>query len=70
MYFLYKFAKDVYKSLTGTDPIGDLEALNQLNKLTNVAIPYPLADIDKRRIRFTDVVDSGDMSKVVISSIK
>ena len=66
----YKFAKDVYKSLTDTDPVGDLEALNQLNKLTNVAIPYPLADIDKRTVRFTDVVDSDKMSKVVLSTVK
>ncbi len=66
----YKFAKDVYKSLTDTDPDGDLEALNQLNELTNVAIPYPLADIDKRIIRFTDIINSDEMSKVVISSAK
>ena len=66
----YKFAKDVYKSLTGTDPADDLEALNQLNQLTNVSIPYPLADIDKRIVRFTDVVNVDDMTKVVLDSAK
>lgn len=65
----YKFARDVYKSLTGKLPSGDLEALAELNELTEEAIPYPLVDIDKRQIRFTEIVDSESMSQVVLKSI-
>ena len=65
----YKFAQDVYKSLTDTAPTGDLEALKELNDLTHVSIPYPLVDIDKRKIRFDGVSNAEDMSKRVIESI-
>lgn len=65
----YKFAKDVYKSLVDKLPSGDLEALNELNALTNEPIPYPLTDIDKRKIRFDEVVEAENMSNVVLRNI-
>lgn len=65
----YKFARDVYKSLTDKLPSGDLEALKELNQLTTVDIPYPLVDIDKRAIRFEGVSDSGDMKNRILESI-
>lgn len=65
----YKFARDVFKSLTDKCPSGDLEALTELNELTNEPIPYPLANIDKRTIRFTDVIEANDMGKTVLKSI-
>ena len=65
----YKFACDVYKSLTQTAPSGDLEALEELNALTDEPIPYPLADIDKRTVRFEDVIDVENMTSTVLQSI-
>ena len=65
----YKFACDVYKSLTQTAPSGDLEALGELNALTGEPIPYPLADIDKRKVRFEDVIDVENMTSTVLQNI-
>ena len=65
----YKFACDVYKSLTQTSPTGDLEALEELKELTGEPIPYPLADIDKRKVRFEDIIDVENMTSTVLKSI-
>lgn len=65
----YKFARDVYKSLTNSLPTGDLEALDELNTLTGEQIPYPLVDIDKRLVRFENVIDIDDMISEVLKSI-
>ena len=65
----YKFARDVYKSLTNSLPSGDLEALAELNALTGEDIPYPLVDIDKRKIRFENVIDVENMTSEVLKSI-
>ena len=65
----YKFAQDVYKSLTNKLPTGDLEALKELNDLTHVSIPYPLVDIDKRTVRFDGVSNTEDMKNIILASI-
>ncbi len=57
----YKFAADVYKSITGKAPTDELSALNELSELTGTEIPYPLCDIDKREIRFKTVIDKQSM---------
>ncbi len=57
----YKFAADVFKSITGEKPADELSALEELSKLSGVAIPYPLADIDKREIRFREVISKEEM---------
>ena len=61
----YKFAKDVYRSLTGKTADGDLEALAQLNALTGVAVPYPLEGIGERAVRFKDVIAASGMKDAV-----
>lgn len=65
----YKFAKNVYKSLTGKAPSGDLEALDELFALTGVRIPFPLAGIGNRQIRFDKVIDKSEIKNFVIKSI-
>ena len=66
----YKFATDVYTSLTG-EKVGDaLEAPEILSKATNTEIPYPLRDIAKRRIRFTKVVKPCEMAESVLDYLK
>lgn len=66
----YKFASSVYHALTGKDAEGDLEALDALASLTGVAIPAPLADIAKRKVRFDTVMDAADMPASVIAFAK
>ena len=61
----YKFASDVYASLTGVTPEDGLEALKELTKLSGVEIPYPLKDIDKREVRFKDVIKKEEMPEKV-----
>ena len=65
----YKFASDVYKSITGSQPADELSALNELSELTKTEIPYPLSGIDKRAIRFDKVIDKVDMREALISTL-
>lgn len=48
----YKFAPSVLADLTGKTPENELDALDELEALTAVPIPAPLAGIGGRRIRF------------------
>ncbi len=57
----YKFAADVYKSITDERPSDELAALEELSKLTGTEIPYPLKDIDTRRIRFKKTIKKEAM---------
>ena len=65
----YKFAADVYRSLTGKSPSGDLEALDELKDLTAVPIPFPLDGIGERKIRFTGAIEKSDMKKYLLEHI-
>ncbi len=57
----YKFARDVYASLTDVKP-DDLEALNLLCSLTGTEIPAPLANIGERTVRFDKVAKIDEMA--------
>ena len=61
----YKFAGDVYCSLTGVKPENDLEALDLLNKLTSAEIPSPLSDIAKREIIYGESIAKELMEESV-----
>ena len=61
----YKFAKDVYSSLTGKTA-DDLEALSALCQLTGVEIPAPLANIDKRTVLHTETIKKEAMETAVL----
>lgn len=62
----FKFANNVYRAVTGTEPSGDLEALDELAAKTGTAIPYPLAGLSTREIRFQTVCDCNDMPDLVL----
>ena len=62
----YKFANNVYRSLTGKEPESDLAALDQLVELTGVEIPYPLVGLAKRPVNFTMVRDRTEMAQSVL----
>ena len=66
----YKFAADVYTSLFGDFDGDGFEALTALSDKTGVSIPYPLADIDKRAVRFSGSVDADKMPEQVLKYIK
>ena len=63
----YKFARDVYKSLTGREPSGDLEALEELHALTDVDIPTPLMSILTKEIRHTSIIDACEMESATLA---
>ncbi len=61
----YKFAADVYASLSGEKPKDELMALDMLSKATNTEIAYPLRNLDKRPVNFDTVIAPEDMLKEV-----
>ena len=65
----YKFAADVYKSLTGKEPTDPLSALDELSSLTGTEIPYPLAGIATRKINFNKTVKSEEMLSAVLEYV-
>ena len=66
----YKFARDVYRSLTAADTDGDLEALEALHRLTSVDIPTPLSSILEKEIRHTGVIDKREMEAATLAFAK
>jgi len=57
----YKFAADVYKSITDTQAPDGTAALDALSALTNTEISYPLRDLDSRKVNFSTVVSKEEM---------
>jgi threonine synthase len=65
----YKFANNVYSSVTGKEPSSELEALNELSAKTNTEIPYPLAGLAERKVNFTDVCEKTEMASRVLDYV-
>ncbi len=63
----YKFANNVYRAVTEQEPTSDLDALDELSRATGTEIPYPLAGLADRSVRFTDVVERDAMAAAVLS---
>ena len=61
----YKFAADVYRSITDKDASADTGALDDLSALTNTEITYPLRNLAEREIRFSKVIDADAMLEEV-----
>ena len=61
----YKFAADVYKSITNEDANSDTEALDQLSKLTDTEISYPLRNLTERKVNFDAVINPDEMLEAV-----
>ncbi len=66
----YKFANNVYRSLTAADPSSDLAALDELSELTKTEIPYPHAGLAARKVNFTAVCDKSEMAKAVLEYVE
>ncbi len=63
----YKFAADVYKSITNKEASDGTGALDDLSALTSTEISYPLKDLDKRQVNFKKVIEKEDMLEEVYS---
>ena len=61
----YKFASDVYQSITGKEASADTGALDDLSALTDTKITYPLRGLADRKINFNRVIESADMLEEV-----
>ena len=57
----YKFARDVYTSVSGKEPASDLSALSELSDLTGVEIPAPLSNLADKAIIHDKVIDKSEM---------
>lgn len=66
----YKFARDVFTSLTDKEPTGDLEALEELNAYTGVDIPTPLKSVLTKEIRHTGKIDRCEMESATLAFAK
>ncbi len=66
----YKFASDVLFALTSEKAENDFVALSDLERLTNVQIPKPLQNIDKRTVLHKTVIDKNCMARVTLDFSK
>ncbi len=61
----YKFARDVYISLTRDESVDALGALAQLSEFTGTEIPTPLKSLTEKKINFNTVIDKADIDDCV-----
>ena len=61
----YKFAEDVYTSLTDVRPLDGLAALDMLNALTGEPIPEPLKGLGEKEILHSSTIDKTEMKDEV-----
>ena len=66
----YKFAKDVYASLTDSTDVPELEAPEALSALTGVAIPLPLAQLKGKELRHRDSINKEEMENATLDFAK
>jgi threonine synthase len=57
----YKFARDVYLSVSGKEPLNELSALSELSEFTGVEIPSPLGELANKKILHNEIIDKSEM---------
>lgn len=65
----YKFAKDVYNSLTSKETEDGLSAFDELYNKSSVHIPQPLANLSTKEVKFNIVVNKNQMFDEVLKFI-
>lgn len=65
----YKFAPDVYASLTDKKLDNEFEALEHTSEYTNTEIPAPLAGLKGKTVRFTTTIERDRMSEEILKNI-
>ena len=63
----YKFARDVYTSVSDREPENDLSALTELSEFTGVQIPSPLANLAGKKIIHVQVIDKNEMEDATLA---
>lgn len=63
----YKFAADVLSSLGKTAEGDEFAPLYELQRVTGVEIPTPLASLKEKTVRFTKVIAPSDMASEVVN---
>ncbi|HAN20574.1 MAG: threonine synthase [Clostridiales bacterium GWF2_36_10] len=63
----YKFAPAVLSSLGEAVPEDDFASLKKLNEISGVKIPMRLSSLEKKKVRFTKIIDKDDMKKEVLA---
>jgi len=63
----YKFSKSVLTAVLGGDTpkFDEFEMVGELNKVTGADVPKPLASLKDKSVRFNDVCNKEDMSRMV-----
>ncbi len=65
----YKFAHSVLDSLGIQVPADEFEAVDRLRDATNTAVPAPLGVLKTAKVRFSNVCEKQEMSKVVLQRL-
>ena len=65
----YKFASNVYTSLTGNSKENEFDALKATEQLSGSPIPTPLATLENKQVRFTTVIEPEDMTSEVLKTV-
>ncbi len=65
----YKFASNVYASLTGKLLENEFDSLKATEKLSGSPIPAPLANLENKAVHFTTVIDPENMTSEVLKNI-
>ncbi|MEE0930445.1 MAG: threonine synthase, partial [Acutalibacteraceae bacterium] len=67
----YKFSKSVLSSIIPENEICDSEfdMVAQMNKITGVEVPKPLAQLKDKQVRFDNVTAVDDMPEYVLKTL-
>ena len=68
----YKFAKDVLRAIDGEKyaNVNPFDALNELEKVSGVAIPAPIKGIGTREVLHKDVIERDAIKEYVKSKLQ
>ena len=56
----FKFSKDVYACISGKEIRDDLDAMSVLSEYTGLPVPYDLAALKEKEVRFKEVIGKDD----------
>lgn len=65
----FKFPKSVLSALSQDSDLSDLEALKKLSKFSNLEIPKPLQNLDKKGVRFDKVLKNASIKDKILEDL-
>lgn len=65
----FKFPKSVLSALSQDNDLTDLEALEKLSEISNLEIPKPLQNLDKKEIRFDKVLKIASIKDKILEDL-